>query len=449
MSDITVRFPPSPTGQIHVGNVRTILYNYLFAKKHNGRIVFRSEDTDRARSSLELEEENMRELSWLGLSWDEFHRQTERTEIYTTHLRELIENGDAYLSPEESKLHPGTMVEVVRLKNPNRTITFNDEVRGEISFDTTELGDIVIARAIDDPVYHFTVVVDDALMGISHVIRGEDHISNTPRQILIQEALGFTRPVYAHLPILLGEDRTKLSKRHGSVSLRSFHDYGYTPEAIINYLALLGWNAGDDREFFTINELIDAFDLSGVQKGGAIFSREKLGWYNAHYLRSRSLEAQTEYLLECPGVSGHPIIAAIKKSPAFATDVIERIHACGDLTALLEAHEFDYLGTDPVYDAASLLWKKDPEPTATCTRLAQLYKILENVPSEEWSAAEVKHVIMPYAEVEGKGSVLWPMRYALSGQDRSPDPFVLAEGLGKEITLRRLQHAHTQCSTLL
>ena len=206
---IVTRIPPSPTGHLHIGTVRTALFNYLLAKQAGGKVLFRSEDTDKSRSTKEFEQEIIDGLHWLGIVWDnegDIIRQSERASIYKEYLLKLIENGSAYLSKEESRAVPGTMVEVIRLKNPNKKVTFNDLVRGDVTFDTTELGDIVIARNIDDALYHFTVVVDDHLMGVTHVIRGEDHLSNTPRQILIQEALGIPRPIYAHLPLILASD---------------------------------------------------------------------------------------------------------------------------------------------------------------------------------------------------------------------------------------------------
>ena len=185
---------PSPTGHLHIGTARAALYNFLFAKKHNGVFILRSEDTDSERSRKEFEEEIQDGLTWLGLTWDAYYRQSERKELYGKYLQQLIDAGSAYISKEESKREPGTEIEVIRLKNPGTSITFEDEVRGEVTFDTTELGDFVIARSLDDALYHFTVVVDDHEMGVTHVIRGEDHISNTPRQILIQEAIGAMRP---------------------------------------------------------------------------------------------------------------------------------------------------------------------------------------------------------------------------------------------------------------
>lgn len=268
MSRVVTRIAPSPTGHLHIGTARAALYNFLYARKHGGTFIIRSEDTDRARSTKEFEDEILAGLSWLGINADVFCRQSERTELYTSYLHKLIADDKAYLSKEESKATPGTFVEVVRLRNPNTTISFTDEIRGVISFDTTELGDFVIARSLTDALYHFAVVVDDFEMGVTHVIRGEDHISNTPRQILIGEAIGAPRPVYAHLPLILAPDRSKLSKRHGAVALHEYQDLGFLPEAIINYLALLGWNPGTDQEVFTFDELTSAFDLSKYRRVG-------------------------------------------------------------------------------------------------------------------------------------------------------------------------------------
>lgn len=276
---IITRFPPSPTGPLHIGNVRTALYNYIFAKKNGGDFIVRIEDTDKARSKKEYEDEMLESLRWLGLKWDgELLHQSERTEIYKKYLQKLIDENKAYISTETE----GENREVVRFRNPNKSVKFDDLVRGTVEFDTTELKDFVIAKSVDEPLYHLAVVIDDFESGVTHVIRGEDHISNTPRQILIQEAIGAPRPLYAHLPLILAQDRSKLSKRkHGeSVSLDYYRNKGYTSEAIINYLALLGWNPGTEQEIFTLRELINVFDLERVHKGGAIFDEKKLAWVN-------------------------------------------------------------------------------------------------------------------------------------------------------------------------
>ncbi|KKT14489.1 MAG: Glutamate-tRNA ligase [Parcubacteria group bacterium GW2011_GWC1_43_30] len=269
---IITRFPPSPTGNFHVGSARTALFNFLFARKNNGKFILRIEDTDKARSKKEFEDDIFESLEWLGLKYDEFYRQSDRGKIYRTYIEKILDDGSIY--EDEDK--------IIRFKNPNKKVKFNDLVRGEIEFDTTELKDFIIAKSVDEPLYHLAVVIDDFESNITHVIRGEDHISNTPRQILIQEAIGAPRPIYAHLPLILAPDRSKLSKRkHGeSVSLNYYRDKGYSPEAMINYLALLGWNPGTEQEIFTLDELINVFDFSRVHKGGAIFDEKKLAWVN-------------------------------------------------------------------------------------------------------------------------------------------------------------------------
>jgi glutamyl/glutaminyl-tRNA synthetase len=290
---VVTRFPPSPTGFLHVGSVRTALFNYLFAKKFGGEMILRIEDTDKERSKKEFEVNITDSLCWLSLPWsnEKILRQSERSDVYKKYLEKLIVEGKAYVSRETPK-EEGDRAEVVRFKNPNKKIKFTDLIRGEIEFDTTELEDFVIAKSLEEPLYHLAVVIDDFESGVTHVIRGEDGISNTPRQILIQEAIGAPRPIYAHLPLILAPDRSKLSKRkHGeSVSINFYREKAYFPEAILNYLALLGWNPGDDREIFSLEELVQVFDLSKVQKGGAIFNIEKLNWFNKQYLQKLSAE---------------------------------------------------------------------------------------------------------------------------------------------------------------
>ncbi|MDQ2932939.1 MAG: glutamate--tRNA ligase, partial [bacterium] len=284
---IITRFPPSPTGYLHIGRARTALFNYLFARKQGGKMVFRIEDTDKERSKKEYEENIIECLKWLNIGYDSGpFRQSERNEIYSKYIQKLIDDGFAYVSKEDTSATPEgetKRAEVIRFKNPKKKIIFTDLIRGEIEFDTTDLGDFVIAKSIDEPLYHLTVVVDDHEMEITHVIRGDDGISNTPRQILIQEGIGAKRPLYAHVPLILAADKSKLSGRHGAVAVSEYRNEGYLPEAIINFLALLGWNPGTDQELFTVEELIQQFDLEKVQKSGAIFNIEKLKWFNRQY----------------------------------------------------------------------------------------------------------------------------------------------------------------------
>ncbi|KKT38587.1 MAG: Glutamate-tRNA ligase [Parcubacteria group bacterium GW2011_GWA1_44_13] len=250
MTKVITRFAPSPTGVLHIGSVRTALYSWLYARQNNGKFILRIEDTDKERSKKEFEDNIIDGLNWLGLKHDEFFRQSDRSVFYKERIIELIAKGAVYVSKEEPK-EPGERAEVIRFKNPNKVVTFRDEVRGDISFDTTELGDFVIAKDFDTPLYHFAVVVDDFDMGVTHIIRGDDAISNTPRQILIQEALGAPRPVYTHLPMILAPDKSKLSKRHGALAVTEYREEGYLPEAIINFVALMGWNPGNDQELLS------------------------------------------------------------------------------------------------------------------------------------------------------------------------------------------------------
>lgn len=287
-----VRFAPSPTGPLHIGGARTALFNYIFAKQTGGQFILRIEDTDKERSKPEYEQEIRDGLAWLGIIPDASYRQSERTEIYQKHLDALIKSGAAFVSREKKKEGEGE-VEVVRFKNTNKRVTFHDMVRGEVSFDTTELKDFVIARSVSEPLYHLAVVVDDFEMGITHIIRGEDHISNTPRQILIQEALGVPRPLYAHIPLILATDRSKLSKRkHGeAVSLAHYRAQGIVPAAMVNFLALLGWHpsASDASEVLSFDELITQFQLERIQKGGAVLDANKLNWFNRQYLKKNDM----------------------------------------------------------------------------------------------------------------------------------------------------------------
>jgi glutamyl-tRNA synthetase len=358
----------------------------------------------------------------------------------------MIEKGTAYVSKEASKKEEGKMVEVVRLKNPNTTVTFEDEVRGEISFDTTELGDFVIARSLDDALYHFTVVVDDHEMGVTHVIRGEDHISNTPRQILIQEAIGAERPIYAHLPLLLGTDRSKLSKRHGATQLNSYREQGYLKEALVNYLSLLGWNPGTDEEIFTLGELERIFDLGGVQKGGAIFDIEKLKWVNKEHLRR--LDDQTFFELTMERL---PL--RVKELPQFSPErlakllpvIAERTSVPYEITEWAEAGEYDFAFEAPHHDPALIKWKNDESVRNALPRLQRLAEIISTVP-ETADAETVKSRIWDYAVEHGKGEVLWPLRVALTGMERSPDPFTVISIIGSAEAYKRVR---TACDTIL
>ena len=283
-----LRFPPSPTGNFHIGNAKTALFNYFLAKKYGAKLKFRLEDTDKERSKKEYDDDIIAGIKWLGMDIDlsSPYRQTEHSGTYQKYLEKIISEGKAYVSKEEV-VEEGQRAEVIRLKNPGKEVVFNDLIKGEIKIDTKELGDFVIAKSISEPIYHFAVVVDDFEMGVTHIVRGEDGLYNTPRQILIQEAIGATRPVYAHVPFLLNEDRSKMSKRQlgEMVSVSYYKKMGYLPEALVNFLALTGWHPDGEKEIMSLDEIIASFDISKVQKGGAIFNKEKLLWINKEYLK--------------------------------------------------------------------------------------------------------------------------------------------------------------------
>lgn len=437
MTTVITRIPPSPTGRFHIGTARTALFNYLFARHHNGRIVFRSEDTDKTRSKKEYEDEIINGLHWLGITWDEFSRQSEHTSRYRALLEKLINEGKAYISKEQSKNDSSKTVEIVRLKNPGREITFNDIIRGDITFDTTELGDFVIARSLDDALYHFAVVVDDMDAGVTHVIRGEDGISNTPRQILIQEAIDAKRPAYAHLPLILDEKRAKLSKRSGATSVMDYRDEGFLPEAIVNYLALLGWNPGGDREYFSLTELVDVFSLDNVQKGGASWNRDKLISVNQRWMRKLS---DTEYLINMKNIS--PNINSFDETLLTKTVPLlkERARTFSEALDMLSG-ELACIFTPPKPEHDILISKEPDNSLGTTQRhLETLISMINSLPNEA-PADIIKTMLMPYADKEGRAEVLWPLRYALSGQKRSPDPFTLIEILGNDESVKRINAA--------
>ncbi len=358
---IVTRMPPSPTGHLHIGTVRTALFNYLFAKHHGGEMVFRIEDTDKERSKKEFETEIIEGLKWLGIEWaNKIVRQSERSNIYRKYLEKAIAYDKAYISKEPSKNNPEETVNIVRLRNPNKKVTFTDLIRGEITFDTTELGDVVIARSIDDALYHFVVVVDDFEMGVTHVLRGEDHISNTPRQILIQEALDIKRPIYAHLPLILAPDRSKLSKRNGVIGLSEYIEKGFLKESIVNYLALLGWNPGTEQELFTMPELIKQFDIAKMQKSGAIFDIQKFLWINRQYILKLS---NKEYFL----YAKRALPESITSLKTYTDDLLDRLlpvikeraSSAEEIHEAGKAGEYDFVFTDPIIDPDLLKWKND------------------------------------------------------------------------------------------
>lgn len=435
---VVTRIAPSPTGMMHIGTVRTALFNYLFAKRHEGTYFVRIEDTDKERNRPEWTDAIWKDFEWVGLMPDKRYVQSEHVERHKELLRKLVDEGRAYISAEPAKDDSGRIVRVVRLRNQGTSVTFHDLIRDEVTFDTSELGDFVIARSIDDPLYHFAVVVDDQEAGVTHVIRAEEHLSNTPRQILIQEALGFSRPQYAHIPLILAPDRSKLSKRKHGASLENYREQGFLPEAVINYLALLGWNPGDEREDFTLEELVREFDLERVQKSGAMFDIVKFKSVNQRWMRKLPNDAFLARLE--PGEGKDPEI--LRKAVPLLK---ERAHTLGEAREMLQG-ELDCLFAAPTLDAALLTAKEPAEaPGFTKSALKDLLEPLAALP-DPVSPEAVKEALMPYADQNpkengGRGAVLWPFRYALSGTERSPDPFMLVSILGPAEAISRVRAA--------
>ncbi|MEN9913020.1 MAG: hypothetical protein RLY66_428 [Candidatus Parcubacteria bacterium] len=451
---VVTRFAPSPTGYFHAGSYRTALFSWIYARQNKGKFILRIEDTDKERSKKEYEENIVESLKWLGLEYDEFYRQSDRTEMYKTYIHQMIASGHAYVSDETAKnqetiknaAKEGRQIEpsqlrssVIRFKNPNKKVVFDDIIRGRIEFDTTELGDFVIAKSEDEPVFHLVVVIDDHEMGITHIIRGEDHISNTPRQILIFEAIGAPIPHYAHIPLLLSADKSKLSKRKGAVPISEYRDKGFIREAIVNYLSLLGWHPSDDREVLSVDEIVKEFSLDRVQKSGAVFDGEKLKWFNRQYVLKLSDADFIEYTI--------PFLPewVVPKSDTFKRLVPilrDKITTFAEVSTMLAADgELAFVHMIKEYATDTLLWKKNPDAKAASAHLTKVSEILSGISTKEFTADTVKNALWPYVEANGKGDVLWPLRMSLTGQDKSPDPFISAAVLGREEAIKRVDSA--------
>ena len=480
---VRVRMAPSPTGLLHVGTVRTALFNWLFARHHGGTFILRVEDTDKERSKLEYEISLKEGLEWLGIDWDEGpvykyleggewqidsmgacgpYRQSEREEIYKTYIDRLLKEGHAYqcyctkeeleAQREESEArgvpyrYPGTCrnisqppanraPQVIRLRLPEGTISFNDLIRGKVSFESEELDDFAIARSSGDPLHNLAVTVDDHLMEITHVIRGDDLISNTPRQIAIYNALGLTPPEFAHLPMILDSEKKKLSKRTGKTNFKDYAKEGYLKEAMMNFLALLGWHVSGDKEEFTREELISAFDLGRVQKSGAVFDVRKLQWLNKAYMLKLTENEICDLAKKFYEETGE---ASVVSDPRFKPAILKsrsRASTFSEFPALTSVY-FSL----PEYDPLTLCFKNSaPDDAEKMLLLAR--ERLEPIGEDSWTESALRAVLMPLADAEGRGRVLWPLRVALSGKEVSPDPFDLLSVMGKPESLKRIDKA--------
>jgi glutamyl-tRNA synthetase len=441
MKKVRTRIAPSPTGYFHVGTARTALFNFIFAKQNNGTFVLRIEDTDTKRNKSEFEADILDSMNWLGLTPDKTYHQSKLVENHKEAIQTLIDSDKAFISKEPSKEDDSKEVSVVRLRNIGEIVTFTDLIRGEISFNTTELGDFVVARSINEPLYHLAVVVDDNEMNITHVIRGEDHISNTARQILIQRALGYVEPQYAHLPLILAPDKSKLSKRkHSFAVIRQLREDGFEAHAIVNYLTLLGWSPKDGREVISLEDTILEFDISNVHKSGAVFDIEKLKWINRDYflkMDDKIFSDRALHELKSLHIDNYSEQMAFKIIPLLK----EKIGIWSDIREMVIRGELDLFFTQPTLDVQKLCWK-EVSREKTIEHLKKLIMILTEANDSDFASVDqVKKLIWQYAEDQGRGDVLWPLRFSLSGREKSPDPFTLLTILGKIESLSRINKA--------
>ena len=459
MQPIITRFPPSPTGYLHIGGARTALFNWLFTRHLGGKFILRIEDTDVVRSTDEAITAILDAMEWLELEWDEGpYFQTQRLEIYREYLQKLLERGHAYYcecTPEaleerrqaalaegrkpkydgrcrDRELGPGPN-RVIRFRGPpSGTTVLNDLIKGPILFDNAELDDLVIERSDGIPTYNFAVVIDDITMSITHVIRGDDHVSNTPRQMLIYQALDVPLPYFAHVPMILGQDRTKLSKRHGATSVMVYKEMGYLPEALINYLVRLGWSHGD-QEIFSREELIQQFSLENVGKSPSVFDPEKLLWLNAHYLRARSPESLVPLIEPFLTARRHPPKSADYLAKAIRT-LQPRTHTLVEMADAMQFYLLREVACDPTA-ARKFLTLNMFEP------FKKLIASLERL--EDFNEANLEQAFQGVVSEMGLklGKIAQPVRVALTGSTVSPGLFEIIDVLGKETVLERLRGA--------
>jgi len=473
---VVTRFAPSPTGFMHIGGVRTALFAYLYAENQGGTFILRIEDTDKSREVEGSKEHIQEALSWLGIKWAYGPErpgpfgsciQSERLPIYKDWAEKLVAKGLAYPDPyteaeietfrtkaQEEKRpflyrdhRPETFEawdgsKPLRLKVPEvKRYTWQDAVRGELTAGEEMVDDIILIKSDGYPTYNFAHIIDDHEMGVTHIMRGDEFISSTPKYLSIYDALGFEYPVFATLPPILRDDRTKkLGKRDGAKDILDYRTEGYLPEAMVNYLAMIGWNPGTDQEIFTMDELKAIFDIAKIQRAGGAASEDKLLWTNKQHLLRLDPAAQHDYIKNA-------LPETLTALPQFSDDrlerlipsLVERIQVAEDLRTAAAAGEYDFAFAAPEYDTALLQWKND---TSVGDALSRLTHALTILPETDFTSPEtIKSGLWSYAEEVGKGELLWPLRVALSGQKQSPDPFMLAYILGREETLARVARA--------
>lgn len=464
-----LRFAPSPTGYLHVGGARTAVFNWLLARKEGGTFVLRIEDTDRDRSSQEHTQAILDGLGWLGLDWDEGpFFQSEGVERHRRDALRLLEEGKAYRDfsdPEavreearERDMHPSRVAReqaealgeaealakaeagephAIRFRVPDGETRFEDLVHGEMRFGNDDIDDLVILRSDGSPVYNLAVVSDDSEMGITHVIRGDDHLSNTPKQVLLYRALGLPEPVFAHVPLILGTDGKRLSKRHGATAVGDYAAEGILPEAMVNFLALLGWSPGDDRELMTLDELVEAFSTERILKKSSVFDPEKLSWLNGKHLEMKPA-AELVGHIRSELVAESSLRSDLLDDPNWVDRLMEVIKVRARTLGELVDQARPFVCDDLAYDhkAVEKHWHKDPE--AAAQRLERLTEVFEDA---EWTKEELEERLRGVAaEMDvGAGKLIHPLRVALTGNMASPGIFDVLVLVGRDRVFQRIQ----------
>ncbi|MFH1852140.1 MAG: glutamate--tRNA ligase [Candidatus Neomarinimicrobiota bacterium] len=462
---VHLRFAPSPTGELHLGGARTALFNWLFARHNRGQFHLRIEDTDKVRSKDEYTDQILSSLRWLGLNWDgPVLHQSQRLSDYKKALQILLKSGQAYrcfcskdqieqdrqnAPPGQEFVYPGTCRELgdgeikarlnqgqsftIRLKIPTGETVFNDRIYGTVRVNNREIDDFIIARSDGSPVYNLVVVVDDHDMDITHVIRGEDHISNTPKQILIYQALNYAIPEFAHLPMILGEDKKRLSKRHNAPGIQAFRDAGYPPPALLNYLALLGWNPDNDQEIFSTDQLIELFQLEQVQKKGAVYDEKKLNWVCSRHLLAMSDRAIFD------GIRSIAPDWNRERSDEYNLRVIEQLKPrARSLRELMDSSGYFYAPPAGYDEKTSAKRWPDQEVNRLVHKYLERLQIIS-----DWNSENIEEQLREtiIAEKVAAGKLIHPVRLALTGIGEGPSLFILMEILGRETCFSRLKLA--------
>lgn len=483
---VVTRFAPSPTGFMHVGGVRTALYAWLWARKNKGTFILRIEDTDKEREVEGSTEHIIKSLKWLDLNWDEGpdiggphgpYIQSQRLESYQKYAKIIIDKGLAYADPytdeevekfrqqaeldkkpflyrehrpENPPIWDGSMPLRFKISELKRTV-WNDIVWGELSAGPEALDDFILIKSDGYPTYNFAHIIDDIEMGVTHIVRGQEFISSTPKFLAVYEALEITPPAFVTTPPIMGADgKKKLGKRDGAKDILDYEKEGYLPDTMINYLAFLGFNPGGEKEVYTREELVEAFDLSKVQKSGAQWSDDKLDWMNKEHMKLMPEEVRNEnifgWMLKNVKIAQYPKVKDMVFVSKLSPIIFDRISKWGDIDTLVADGELDYYFEAPQYDINKLVWKESNIAEAK-KHLEYVLELLQKAPAESFESVEkIKSTIFDYATEQGRGNVLWPLRVALSGKDKSPDPFTLIYILGKEETIERLENAVVKIS---